>query len=143
VSPKFALDTSCVVPLLSFWHDFHARTKQDYESRRARRQQVVIPVHALLESYAVLTRGPRRLTPDVARRILEESFYHTAEIAGLSGPAAWSSIGDLGVRDMAGGVIYDAVIARTAFDAGARLLLTWNTRDFLRVAPAGLEIRQP
>jgi predicted nucleic acid-binding protein len=44
---------------------------------------------------------------------------------------------------MGGGIIYDAVIARTAFDAGASVLLTWNTRDFLRVAPPGLEIRQP
>jgi predicted nucleic acid-binding protein len=49
----------------------------------------------------------------------------------------------LSLREMGGVIVYDAVIARTAFDAGASVLLTWNTKDFLRVAQPGLEIRQP
>jgi predicted nucleic acid-binding protein len=110
---------------------------------RARRERLVIPATALLESFAVLTRMPVRLSPQDARRLLEESFFETAGIAGLAGAAAWSSIRDVSLREMGGGIIYDAVIARTAFDGGASMLLTWNTKDFLRVAPPGLEIRQP
>jgi predicted nucleic acid-binding protein len=143
MSIVFALDTSCVIPLLSSWHEFHARTKQDYETRRARRERLVIPVHVLLESFAVLTRMPVRLSPADAQRLLEASFYETAEIAALSGGAAWTTIQDLSLRDMGGGIAHDAAIARTAFDAGASVLLTWNAKDFLRVAPPGLEIRQP
>jgi len=139
----YALDTSCVVSLLASWHEFHARTKQGYETRRARRERLVIPVHVLLESFAVLTRMPVRLSPADAQRLLEGSFYETAEIAGLSSGAAWTTIQDLSLRDMGGGIAYDAAIARTAFDAGASVLLTWNTKDFLRVAPPGLEISQP
>jgi predicted nucleic acid-binding protein len=44
---------------------------------------------------------------------------------------------------VAGGLVYDAVIARSIFNAGARVLLTWNVQDFLQVAPAGLEIITP
>jgi hypothetical protein len=77
----------------------------------------VIPAAALLESFAVLTRMPVRLSPQDARRLLEESFSETAEIAGLAVAAAWSSIRDLSLREMGGGIIYDALIARTAFDA--------------------------
>jgi len=107
------------------------RTKQSYEARRARRERLVIPATALPESFAVLTRMPVRLSPQGARRFLEESFFETAEIASLAGDAAWSSIRDVSQRDMGGGIICDAVIARTAFDAGASVLLTWNTKDFL------------
>jgi predicted nucleic acid-binding protein len=143
LSAAFALDTSCVIPLLSSWHEFHVRTKQGYEARRARRERLVIPAHALLESFAVLTRMPVRLSPTDARRLLEESFFKTAEIASLAGGAAWTTIQDLSLRDMGGGIACDAVIAHTALDAGASVLLTWNTKDFLRLAPPGLEIRQP
>jgi toxin FitB len=143
LTPAFALETSCVVPLLSSWHEFHARTKQAYDARLARRQRLIIPAHVLLESFSVLTRMPVRLSPEDARRLLQENFFKTAEAASLAGGAAWSSIQDLSLREMGGGIIYDAVIARTAFDAGASVLLTWNIKDFLRVAPPGLEIRQP
>jgi len=44
---------------------------------------------------------------------------------------------------MGGGIVYDAAIAEAAFAAGATVLLTWNPKDFLRVAPHGLEVRQP
>jgi len=86
---------------------------------------------------------PVRLSPEDARRLLEESFFEKAEIAGLAGGTAWATIQGLSLREMGGGTIYDAVIAHTAFHAGASVLLTWNTKDFLRVAPPGLEIRRP
>lgn len=143
MTAAFALDTSCVVPLLSSWHEFHARTKQAYEVRLARRERLIVPVHALLESFSILTRMPVRLSPADSRRLLEESFFENAGIAGLAGAAAWATIQDLSLRDLGGGIAYDAVIARTALDAGASVLLTWNTRDLLRVAPPNLEIRQP
>jgi hypothetical protein len=143
LSVAFALDTSCVVPLLASWHAFHARTKQGYELRRARRERLVIPASALVQSFSVLTRMPVRLLPQDARRLLEESFFDRADVAGMARGAAWKTIQDVSVRGMGGGIIYDAAIAREACDAGASVLLTWNTKDFLRVAPPGLEIRQP
>ena len=60
MTAAFALDTSCVISLVSAWHEFHARTRQAYEGRLARRERLIIPVHALLGSFAVLTRMPVR-----------------------------------------------------------------------------------
>jgi len=114
-----------------------------YVARLAGRERLIIPAHAMLESFAVLTRMPVRLSPEDARRLLQESFFESAKVASLAGDAAWDTIQELSLRDMGGGIIYDAVIARTAFDAGASVLLTWNIKDFLRVAPPGLAIRQP
>jgi uncharacterized protein with PIN domain len=94
LSTAFALDTSCVIPLLSSWHEFHARTKHAYDARLARRERLIIPAHALLESFSVLTRMPVRLSAQDVRRLLDESFFETAEVAGLAAGSAWSSIQD-------------------------------------------------
>src|SRR5579871_3467792 len=106
---KFAMDTSCLVPLLSSWHEFHLRTKQAYELRHARHERPVIPVHALLETYSVLTRMPVCLAPGDAWSILEENFK-SAEVPGLTGGMAWSVVQELGGRNTGGGIIYNAVI---------------------------------
>lgn len=37
-----------------------------------------------------------------------------------------------------GGRVYDAVIALSVYEPGARLLLTWDTRRFPSIAPGGL-----
>jgi predicted nucleic acid-binding protein len=36
---------------------------------------------------------------------------------------------------IAGGAIYDAVLAHCAFKAKARAIYTWNTNDFTRLGP--------
>jgi predicted nucleic acid-binding protein len=102
-------------------------------------------VHALLEAFSVLTRlpGRHRLNPDDTLRLLRANFPDLAEVVGLSPEHAWSSIQRLAAHALGGGRVYDAAIATAAWQAGARLLLTWNTRDFLAVAPPGLEVREP
>ncbi len=44
---------------------------------------------------------------------------------------------------LGGGRVYDAAIAQCVAEAGATLLLTWNTKHFLPIAPAGLDVREP
>ena len=142
---KFGMDTSCIVPLLSMGHAQHAPTLAGYTARRRRAEQPVIPVHALLESYSALTRSPAPLfiSPAQVRRMLVENFSGIAEFPGVSPHHCWASLDGLAARSLGGGLVYDAIIADSCLQAGAKVLLTWNVRDFLRVAPAGLEIRQP
>lgn len=142
---KFALDTSCLVPLLAEWHPHHRQTVAAYQARLAAGQRVVVPAHALLECFAVLTRlpGPVRIPPQTARRILELSFGSGVEVCGLEPQDCWSAIAGLAGSGKGGGRVYDAVIALSTWRAGASVLLTWNVSDFLSVAPPGLEIREP
>jgi predicted nucleic acid-binding protein len=49
----------------------------------------------------------------------------------------------MSARSIGGGRIHDALIAACTLAAGANVLLTWNVKDFLAVAPQGLEVRQP
>ena len=139
------LDTSFVVPLFSSWHSFHPATVAEYEALRRRRSQLVLPLHALLESFSVLTRLPegRRFSPAEAHLMLQQAFSTDTVVPGLEPELVWSCIARLSREGVAGGRVYDAVIAHTAAQAGATVMLTWNEKDFLAVAPPGLEIRRP
>lgn len=46
-------------------------------------------------------------------------------------------------RRLGGGLIYDAITAHRCAQAGAFILLTWNVQDFVGVAPANLNVRNP
>jgi hypothetical protein len=110
-------------------HILHVPTREGYAARRRRGERPVVPVHALLEAYSVLTRSPAPLfvPPQQARRLLVENFFDQAEIPGISAHLAWSELDELAARSL----------------GGAELLITWNVRDFLRVAPPALQIREP
>jgi len=141
---KFGLDTSYLVPLLAEWHQHHDRTTRDYRARLDRNERPVIAIHALLECYSVLTRLPHpvRVAASVAEQILTQYFVNV-EIAGVTPETGWLSIRSLAALDLGGGRIYDALIASTVLRADASVLVTWNAKHFLALAPPGLEIRQP
>jgi hypothetical protein len=56
-----------------------------YQHWRDGDAQIVLPVHAILECYSVLTRipAPHRLPPDMARQAIEENFARTALVVGF------------------------------------------------------------
>ena len=141
---KFGLDTSCLIPLVAEWHKHHDQTTRDYQARLARGERPVIAIHALLESYSVLTRLPPPVCvpANLAEQILTE-YFADVEIAGVSPETAWLAIRSLAALDLGGGRIYDALIAATVLRAEAAVFVTWNVKHFLSFAPAGLEIRQP
>jgi predicted nucleic acid-binding protein len=142
---KFGLDTSCLVPLLSTWHENHVATYAAYESRIRRGEHAVISAHALLECFSVLTRlpAPMRIPPSEVSARLMQNFRASADLVGIGPEAHWDLIAGLSARSIGGGRVYDALIATSTLAAGASVLLTWNVKDFLAVAPQGLEVRQP
>ena len=141
---KVGLDTSCLVPLFSVEHVFHAPTVMECDRLRRQHTQFVVPCHALLECFSVLTRMPPpfRRSPGAVGRLLQENFSQDAVIPDLSAALAWSCIGEMVSRG-AGGKTSDALIALAAFEAGATVLLTWNLQDFLQIAPPGLDVATP
>ncbi len=104
---------------LAGWHAGH-------ESARRAARGAAIPAHARLETYSVLTRlpPPHRLDPEVVAGLLESRF--PAERTLVPSPLLSLDIVErccsAGVD---GGSVYDALVALTAAEAGARLM----TRD--------------
>ncbi|MBZ5592927.1 MAG: PIN domain-containing protein [Acidobacteriia bacterium] len=141
---KFGLDTSYLIPLIAEWHQHHEQTARDYRARLARGERPVVAIHALLECYSVLTRlpYPTHIPSQVAAQILTQ-YLKDVEVAGVTPDTAWLAIRSLAALDLGGGRIYDALIATTVVHEKASLLMTWNVKHFLALAPPGLEIRQP
>jgi predicted nucleic acid-binding protein len=119
-----AVDTSVVVAAFASWHEGHASAA----SALARRPRV--PAHVLIETYSVLTRlpPPHRAPAGLVATFLRERFRE----APLTLPASAYRrlIEEAVAAGIAGGGVYDAVIAATARHARARLL----TRDSRAIA---------
>lgn len=141
---RTALDTSVVVAAAQAWHEEHERAL-DAVGRALEEPPVVLPLHALIEAYSVLTRMPRplRMSPANAFDLLDRTFRGKAEIASLEGEAGFDLLAGFRDREIAGGTVYDALIAEAAHRAGARSLVTLNRQHFERLAPEGLEIVEP
>jgi predicted nucleic acid-binding protein len=140
-----ALDSSCLVALLCDWHECYLRTTQAYQRIREQHARIIIPAHAILECYSVLTRlpAPFRFSTEAARELIKKNFGDAVAIAGTKAGTVWGLIDNLASHGIGGGKVYDALIAWCALDAGASVLLTWNLKHFGAIALPRLEIREP
>ena len=113
------LDTSVAVPLLVRTHRAHADVVRWWNGR-----EVALSGHALAETYSVLTRlpGDLRLAHADAARLLRERF---AEPLVLGSEVAARLPDVLSRLGLAGGAVYDALVALAATEHGAELA----TRD--------------
>jgi len=113
------VDTSVAVPLLVRSHREHDAVVRWWDG-----QQLALSGHALVETYSVLTRlpGDARLAAPDAARLLATRF---ASPLLLSGPRSRRLPETLSRLGIAGGGVYDAMVALAAKDHGVPLA----TRD--------------
>lgn len=140
---RFLPDTSCLVAALCSWHEHHSATAEDLARRTKRGETLVAAGPVLIETYAVLTRlpPPHRMKPRDVLAVLEGSFGG-ADVVTLSGTETWALLKMLPGAGIAGGSAYDALVAACARKAQVDAILTWNRRDFQRVAE-GMEVTSP
>jgi predicted nucleic acid-binding protein len=114
-----AVDTSVVVAAFASWHEGHASAV----AVLARGPRV--PAHVLVETFSVLTRlpAPHRAPAHLVAAFLAERFAEAP--LQLPPRAHLRLVEEAATSGLAGGAIYDALIAATARHARARLL----TRD--------------
>jgi len=119
VTDLVAVDTSIAVPLVMQTHRKHAAVRQWRGSR-----SLALSGHALVETYSVLTRlpGDSRLGSDDAARLMAEGF---APPLLLGRPTAERLPEVLSRLSIAGGAVYDALVALAAKEHGLALA----TRD--------------
>jgi predicted nucleic acid-binding protein len=114
-----AIDTSVAVPLLVRSHHDHAAVVRWWSG-----QEVALTGHALVETYSVLTRlpGDARLAPADAARLMSARFSSPLMLNSLRSRKLPDTLSRLGI---AGGAVYDALVALAAKEHGAALA----TRD--------------
>lgn len=135
---ELLVDTSVAVPLVVEDHRFHDEVFAALADRT-----LGLSGHAAFETYSVLTRlpPPLRLTPRAAARVMDANFPASVLLDAAAGRELLTSLASL---DIAGGSVYDALVATAAKQHGARLA----TRDrraipVYRVLEADLEIIGP
>jgi predicted nucleic acid-binding protein len=114
-----AIDTSVAVPLLVGTHRDHATVAHWWNG-----QEVALSGHALAETYSVLTRlpGDARLAPTDAAQLLNARFSSPLVLSVSHIRKLPETLSRLGI---AGGAVYDALVALAAKEHGAALA----TRD--------------
>lgn len=117
--PAYLLDTSAAVPLLVSTHPAHRDV-----ATWARGRALGLSGHALVETYAVLTRlpGSARLASSDAVQLIDDNFEQCVAL-----PPEWAIAAhrELARLSIAGGATYDGLVALAAREAGAILV----TRD--------------
>jgi toxin FitB len=113
------VDTSVAIPLLVRSHSDHAAVARWWGG-----QEIALSGHALAETYSVLTRlpGDARLAPGDAARLLGARFSAPLVLSRSQASKLPDTLSRLG---LAGGAVYDALVALAAKEHGAALA----TRD--------------
>ena len=113
------VDTSAAVAMLVSDHHHHESTFTALSGR-----VLGLCGHAAFETFSVLTRlpGAQRLSPPAVRRLLEANFPETRQ---LGASTATTLLASLAEQRIAGGAVYDALVAATAVEHG----LTLCSRD--------------
>lgn len=107
---RIALDTSVAIPLLVNRHHAHRAVRRWLTDRAT---TPTLCGHAIAETYSVLTRLPGDLavSPGVAVRVLASWFPDPLPLSARM----WSQLpADLAAADIAGGAVYDALVAFSA-----------------------------
>ncbi|MBI5018036.1 MAG: PIN domain-containing protein [Deltaproteobacteria bacterium] len=142
---RVLFDTSVLVAAMVAAHPAHGRASAWLRKARAGEVEFLIAAHTLAELFAVLTRLPTvpRISPEVACRLVEENVASRAGVIALVAEdyrallRRWAGLG------LAGGAVYDGLIARAAERATADRLLTLNVDHFRRAWPEGASIIAP
>ena len=142
--PRFLPDSSCIVAAVLSWLAHHDAAFGEIERRLEAGEGMVVAAHSLVESYAVLTRLPRphRVSPSTAWTIIEDSFA-SAELVALDPATYLELLRESAAGGVAGGQVYDAIIAACARAARVDSLLTLNARHFQRLAQQGIAVTAP
>jgi predicted nucleic acid-binding protein len=117
--PQLLIDTSVAVALAVAGHEHHRATRKAIGDRGCG-----LSGHAAFETFSVLTRLPppdRRTTAAVAR-LLAHNFLGSRFLSAQGAERLHARLASLGI---AGGAVYDALVAAAAAEHG----ITLATRD--------------
>lgn len=137
-----AIDTSVLVAAAVAVHPQHQRATSIFNAVRDGSTTGCACHHALAETYSVLTKLPlvHRISPVEARAYIEAArgFVSTTPLTEQTYVVA---LDRCAVRGFGSGAIFDALHLVAAEEVGADVMVTFNERDFVRLAkPEGPRI---
>lgn len=106
---------------------------------------MIVAAPALIEAYSVLTRlpAPHRLSPADALSLMQANFMRPVKVVALAPDDYGTILRGAPAAGIAGGRIYDAIIAACAHMGNARTLLTFNDSHFRSLVGPDLAVVVP
>lgn len=131
---KLLFDTSSLIAAFVQSHSAHTAAWGWLQETLEGAHGGVVATHTLAELYAVLTRLPLRppIPPSIALQLIEENLEGFQTVA-LSVADYRSVLRRLEKLNLAGGAVYDALIAQAALKTKADHLITLNPTHFRRL----------
>src|SRR6266511_4629842 len=98
-----AIDSSVIVAALRSIDERHEDAVRALQRAVDAPDGAIIPIHSLIETYAVITRmpPPHRMSPADALALLRKTFA-TSKLAPLSARSLWPLLNDLAGADLGG-----------------------------------------
>jgi predicted nucleic acid-binding protein len=131
---KILYDTSVLIAALLVEHANHDLAFPQVELARRGEVEGYISTHSLAELYAVMTRLPRplRVLPDEANAAIADLLEYLKPVPLLAEDYQ-RAIARMAELKLAGGSVFDAVIAQAALKVSVDHLVTLNPKDFVRL----------
>jgi len=131
---KAFLDSSVLIAAFYANHQFHQPSIDLF--LRFKRNEVCCGAHSLVEIYSSLTgrTGRDRVSGDEAMLFLGD-VRQRLTIIHLDDRDYFIALEASATLGIAGGAIYDAMLAHSALKAKAQAIYTWNAKDFTRLGP--------
>jgi predicted nucleic acid-binding protein len=131
---KVLYDTSVLIAALLVEHENHHLALPRLELARLGVVKGYLSTHSLAELYSVMTRLPQplRVLPHEAEAAIGDLLNYLEPVP-LSTSEYQQAIRCMAALKLVGGGIFDAVIAQAALKAGVEQLLTFNSKDFMRL----------
>ena len=132
---KAFFDTSVLIATFYAHHQFHEPSLEIF--LRFKKNESCCGVHSLAEIYSSLTgrSGRDRVGGDQAMLFIG-NVRERLTIVSLNDQEYFRALEMSAALGIAGGAIYDALLAHCALKAKAQTLYTWNVKDFLRLGAA-------
>lgn len=126
---KAFFDTSVLLPVFLEDHEHHEASLKVF--LKAKKTTGSFGAHSLAELYATATRlpGKHRLSGEQVVLFLQDLTSRLSAIT-LTAPEYLHAMENAARNHVAGGAIYDALLAQCALKGGADVIYTWNVRHF-------------
>lgn len=140
---KVLFDTSVLIAGSLVQHPNHAPCFAQLQAAKSKQIQGCLSTHSLAETYSVLTRMPiqPKILPSTAESVVLDLMQYLETIA-LAATDYQTAIAQMVALNIAGGGIFDALIAQAALKAKVDRLLTLNPNHFARLDTAIAQITQ-
>ena len=146
MAQRIFLDTSCLIAAIHSQNDRHHSCFELLQSVASGKRVGGIAMHSIAEFFAVVTRlpGKLRVSPDEAYKLINSSIIVNFETIELTTADYVETLKGLADANLAGGLVYDALILRCAEKGRFDTIYTLNLRHF-QIIPSSItsKIREP